>query len=217
MNPVLWKRVLAPLAAFGVIILGGLLMFGGKASNDKPSLSAGEVAKADEQAPKTVDAPPPDPLPKPADAPVVTDTPKQAPASDKRDPAKAAAERRQLLETVGALTAAHCYQTYLNIGLIADGKAKGVYTDRDAYKVLDSVLSLDQALDRRLAAVDKLELDKEDRASLEQMLLVSSLLRKQAKELQIFWDTGRDEDAAQYESVRKDSWAALSKVMGIAR
>jgi hypothetical protein len=217
MNPVLWKRVLVPIAAFGVITLGGWLIFGGKGSKDKPSLGAEEIAKADEPAPKTGDVLPPETIAKPNDAPVVTEAPKPAAAPDKRDLAKAAAERRQLLETLGALTAAHCYQTYLNIGLIADGKARGVYTDRDAYKVLDSVLALEQALDRRLAAIDKLDLDKEDRASLDQMLLVSALIRKQAKELQTFWDTGRDEDAAQYESVRKDSWAALSKVMGIAR
>src|SRR5207237_7148700 len=54
-------------------------------------------------------------------------------AQTEGDPAKpenanTAQERRQLLEAVGALTAANCYQTYLNIGLIADGKAKGAYT-----------------------------------------------------------------------------------------
>jgi hypothetical protein len=33
--------------------------------------------------------------------------------------------------------------------------------------------------------------------------------------LQTFWDTDKDEDAAHYESVRKDTWASLSKLMGI--
>ncbi|HEY1859031.1 MAG TPA: hypothetical protein VGG61_01680, partial [Gemmataceae bacterium] len=142
---------------------------------------------------------------------------KPAVAPAKGEAAKDAPERRQLLESLGALTAAHGYQTYLNIGFIADGKAKGTYTEKDAYKLLDSVLALVSSVDRKLAALDKIDLDREDRASLEQMRQLSSLLRKQAKDLQTFWDTGKDEDAAQYESVRKDSWTALSKLMGISR
>ena len=130
---------------------------------------------------------------------------------------KSAQERRQLLETVGALTAANCYQTYLNIGFIADGKAKGAYIDRDANKVLDSVLSLLNSVERNLAALGKMDLDKQDRESLEQMRDLSALLREQGKELQAYWDSGKEEDAAKYDNTRKDSWAAIAKLTGIGR
>ena len=130
---------------------------------------------------------------------------------------KSAQERRQLLETVGALTAAHCYQTYLNIGFIADGKAKGAYIDRDANKVLDSVLSLLNSVEHNLAALGKMDLDKQDRESLEQMRDLSALLRVQGKELQAYWDSGKEEDAAKYDNTRKDSWAAIAKLTGIGR
>jgi hypothetical protein len=139
-----------------------------------------------------------------------------APAKTEENP-KSAQERRQLLETVGTLTAAHCYQTYLNIGFIADGKAKGAYIDRDANKVLDSVLSLLSSVDRNLGALGKLDLDKQDRESLEQMRDLSALLRQQGKELQAYWDSGKDEDAAKYDNTRKDSWAAIAKLTGIGR
>jgi hypothetical protein len=155
--------------------------------------------------------------PRADDGPKAVETPKPALAPKQGDAAKELPERRQLLEILGALTASHSYQTYLNIGLIADGKAKGTYTEKDAYKLLDSVLALVSSVDRKLAALDRIDLDKEDRASLDQMRNLSLLLRKQAKELQIFWDTGREEDAAQYENVRKDTWATLSKLMGIGR
>jgi hypothetical protein len=145
------------------------------------------------------------------------ETPKPAAAPNQGGAAKGATERRQLLEVLGALTASHCYQTYLNIGFIADGKANGTYTEKDAYKLLDSVLALVSSVDRKLAALDRIDLDKEDRASLEQMRTLSILLRKQAKDLQTFWDTGKEEDAARYESVRKDSWAALSRLTGVGR
>jgi hypothetical protein len=130
---------------------------------------------------------------------------------------KSAQERRQLLEAVGALTAANCYQTYLNIGFIADGKAKGAYIDRDANKILDSVLSLLNSVERNLATLGKMDLDKQDRESLEQMRDLSALLRVQGKELQAYWDSGKEEDAAKYDNTRKDSWAAIAKLTGIGR
>src|ERR1700756_5500428 len=42
------------------------------------------------------------------------------------------------LQAVGTLAGAHYFQTYLNIGFIADGKDKGTYTHEDASKVLHS-------------------------------------------------------------------------------
>jgi hypothetical protein len=130
---------------------------------------------------------------------------------------KAESERAQLLETIGCLTAAHYFQTYLNIGFIADGKAQGTYTDKDARKVLDSVLSLLNSADGKLEALDKIIVDKGDRERLEQLRAVSALLRQQGKELQTYWDSGKDENAAKYESLRKNAWAAISKLMGIGQ
>jgi hypothetical protein len=143
--------------------------------------------------------------------------PKATASARATDDSKAAGERRQLLETVGALTSAHCYQTYLNIGLIADGKARGVLTDKDAYRVLDSVLSILSSIDRNLAALAKMDLDKRDLESLEQMRDLSALLSQQGKELKAFWDSGKEEDAARYDDARKNSWATIGKLTGIGR
>jgi len=158
--------------------------------------------------------PPPAPPPpaKPADPPPVADAPKPVGA-----PKKADAERAQLLETVGCLTAAHYFQTYLNIGFIAEGKAKGTYTDSDARKVLDSVLSLLNSTDTSLDALGRIDLDKDDRERLEQFRAASALLRQQGKELQAYWETGKDDNAAKYESLRKNAWATISKLMGIGQ
>jgi len=190
-------RKWAPLAILILVLAtaSGLLLRGNAGANKQDT--------GDEQTPRVVDAP------RPVDA--------SRPAAKPGDGAKTGEDRRQLLETVGALTAAHCYQTYLNIGLIADGRAKGTYSEKDAYRVLDSVLSFLDSVDRKLAALQKLDLDKLDRDSLDQMRALSALLRQQGKELQNFWDSGKDDDAAKYENVRKDSWAALSRLLGIGR
>jgi hypothetical protein len=201
MNSMLRKPALAALVILLVVgTAGGLLLRG----SDKTSSDS----KTEKQGPATNLTTDP-----PADEPA----PKVAAAARSADDSKAVQERRQLLETVGALTSAHCYQTYLNIGLIADGKAKGAYTVKDANQVLDSVLSLQSSIDRNLAAVAKLDLDKRDLESLDQMRDLSALLRQQGKELKAFWDGGKEEDADRYDDARKDSWAAIGRLTGIGR
>jgi hypothetical protein len=132
-------------------------------------------------------------------------------------PAKTNTERDQLLETIGSLTSAHYFQTYLNIGFVADGKAAGTYTEKDARRVLDSIMSLGNSLDRKLEGLDKIELTKEDRDRLEQLRAVSALLRQQGKELQLFWESGKQENADKYEALRKNAWVTISKLMGIGQ
>ena len=119
------------------------------------------------------------------------------------------------LQTIGTLTAAHYFQTYLNIGFIADGKGRGNYSQEDARKVLQSVLSVVDSVDRQLDVLGKRNLEKGDRESLDQMRAISAQLRQQGHELQAYWASGKDEDAARYEALRQKTYAAISKLMGI--
>jgi hypothetical protein len=224
MNRALWKPALVLVVLLVLATAGGLLFRGNTSSAQPPA--AGPV---DEPAPKVADVPKATDPPKtdePAKAatvpPVVAapqagDNPKPAATQKTAAETGPALERRHLLETIGALTAAHCYQAYFNIGLLADGRAKGTYTDKDATRVLDSILSILRSVEQKLTGLDKLALEEADRASLAQMREISLLLRRQAGELQSFWDNGREEDAARYESARKDAWAAISKLLGIGR
>jgi hypothetical protein len=198
------------LVAVLVILTGatvGAFLLRGNSEVEKTSEAPKEKAPAAKPAPAAKTGEPAKP----------SETPKTAAAPKSSEPSKSALERRQLLETVGALTAAHCFQTYLNLGLIADGKAKGIYTRKDANKVLDSVVEILDSLDRKLAGLAKIDLDKADRQSLEQMRDLSALLRRQGKELETFWDSGKEEDSDKYESTRKDAWAAIGKLTGIGR
>jgi hypothetical protein len=133
-----------------------------------------------------------------------------------RDTTPAATPDPSSLETIGALAAAHYFQTYLNIGLIADGKGSGLYSDENARKDLGSVLSVVDSVDRQLDSFGKHPMAKEDRQSLEQMRAISTLLRQQGKALQTYWDRGQEQDAAHYEGLRKDLYAAINKLMGIS-
>jgi hypothetical protein len=117
------------------------------------------------------------------------------------------------LRTIGTLTAAHYFQTYLNIGFIADGKSKGTYSSDDARKVLRSVLSVVDSVDRQLESLGQRTLERDDCDSLDQMRAISALLRQQGVELQTYWDSGQEQDAARYESLRQNSYTAINKLM----
>jgi hypothetical protein len=212
-KPAPWAIVLLVAATAGALVLRG------RADPDTPTDKGPDAALVAAE-PKPAEEPAPA---KPADPPRVAAEPgpgaestggKKAEAPKGSGDPKGAPERRLFLETIGTLTATHCYQTYLNIGLIADAKAKGHYSEKDAYKVLDSVLALLDTVERKLADLSKVDLDKDDRDSLEQIRKLSAHLRYQGKALQAYWESGREEDAAKYEDVRKDSWAAISRLLG---
>jgi hypothetical protein len=224
MNRALGRPALLAAGLLVVVAGSGWFLLSGAGPEKKPSPPTGAVTGANDpaapsgdQAPAAAEAPKPLSKPKTEEAAKAADATPPAPDPRVAAGAKAADERRLLLETLGSLTAAHCFQTYLNIGLLSDGKARGTYSDRDAYKVLDSVLVLHDSAGQKLDALSKLDLDNEDRETLEQMRMLSSLLHKQGKQLQAYWDSGKDEDASKYESIRKDSWVVLSKLLGLGK
>src|SRR5262249_10827030 len=120
-----------------------------------------------------------------------------------------------LLEATGSLSAAHLYQTHLNIGLLADGVESETYTVEEADKNLKSVLDLMKMVDTQLTRVAKDGIDKEDQDSIREMQAIAGLLKLQSASLKAYWANGDMEQAAQYHKARKAAWQGLSKVMGM--
>jgi hypothetical protein len=119
------------------------------------------------------------------------------------------------LEAAGALAAAHLYQTYLNIGLLADARAEGMYDTATAQEVLSAVLSLGSRVDQQLDGIARGSLSREDRDVLAEVRKQSASLREAAQALRQFWKSGRKEDGAKYEALRKKSWAGIEKLLGL--
>src|SRR5262245_672682 len=97
--------------------------------------------------------------------------------------------RAQLTETVGLLSGLYLYQTYLTIGLLADGKSERLYDENAARNVLASVLNPLDAVDRQLTTVVELAQTPADRQAAERLRGVVALLKQQGKELIAFWDS----------------------------
>src|SRR5207249_10145257 len=83
-------------------------------------------------------------------------------------------------EALGGLTATHLYQTYLNIGLLADAVEGEVYSAAEARKLLATVMDLVDAVERQLGKVSA-DLKDEDEKTLERTRQLTALLRAQAK------------------------------------
>ena len=140
--------------------------------------------------------------------------PAQPGGSLKESPAPGKEESVQL-GSIGSLSASHLYQTYLNIGMVADARAEGVYDDESASEILGTVLGLADAVDKQLALVAGGSIPRDDKQALAAVAKQSALLRQTGAALQAFWKSGKKADGDKYEKFRKESWAGLQRLLGL--
>jgi hypothetical protein len=123
--------------------------------------------------------------------------------------------RAQLTETVGLFSGLYLYQTYLTIGLLADGKTERLYDEKSARNVLASVVTPLEAVDKHLAQVGGLALTPGDRHAAERLRFAVGLLRRQGQELIAFWDSGQPAAGARYEATRQEAWRQISALLSL--
>ncbi len=122
-----------------------------------------------------------------------------------------------LTETVGLLAGLQLYQSYLNIGLLADARAEGLYEASELTQLLGSVVVPLDTVDQQLAKVAGLKgLSKDDAAALTRMRKIAVHLRQQGKSLQAFWDTGVEAHGKRYEESRQAAWKELDDLLELS-
>jgi hypothetical protein len=121
----------------------------------------------------------------------------------------------RMLETLGGLCASHLYQSYLNIGLLADAVDNQTYTQAQAQEMLGTVVSLMDTVDRQLDKLIRNDLSEDDKRDVERIRALSALLRVQVLALRNYWSTGSAELAARYHQAREKAWQGLSEVLGL--
>ena len=119
-----------------------------------------------------------------------------------------------LLETLGAWSASHVYQSYLNLGMLADAVAHQAYAEDEAYAILNTLTGLLQMMDRQIDNVAK-AVDWEDRNALDKIRRLNRLLRIQADALVISWETGDQKKEEEYLQARGESWEGIREILGI--
>jgi hypothetical protein len=144
------------------------------------------------------------------DPPPFTPKPPPMPPSD---PKKVGRPSEPVLTLVGGLTSAHLYQSYLNVGLLADSVAKGVYKPEEGKELLDTVGKVIDTVERQLALLPEDELQPEEKKRLDKVRSVLSLLRSEMKELKSYWDTGEEEYVTKFQKIHKSVWTELEKML----
>jgi hypothetical protein len=124
--------------------------------------------------------------------------------------------QERTLEALGSLSASHLYQSYLNIGMLADAVEEGTYTPSQAQEMLAKVVSLMDVVDRQLDRLARGDLSPDDQRDVERIRGLSALLRSQAAALKAYWQNTADTRlASRYHEAREKAWQGLSDVLGL--
>jgi hypothetical protein len=140
---------------------------------------------------------------------------KPAPPKGEAKPVGDPPPDQRLTQALGALTAAQVYQTYLNVGLLADAWEKDLYPEDDLRKMLDSVARLIDTVDKSLADLAGADFNDDDRKALKQSRELVTLLKTQAKELAAYWKSGDKDDAEKFQKTRRTAWAGIRELLKI--
>lgn len=120
-----------------------------------------------------------------------------------------------VVEAIGGLAASHLYQTYLNIGLLADSVEGEVYEKDEARRLLDTVAGLTTAVEQQLDRVGRQTLKGDEKKALEQARLVTASLRTQMRELQSYWEKDDKDHVTRFHQARQDTWAGIKLLLNI--
>ncbi len=121
----------------------------------------------------------------------------------------------RVLSALGGLSAAHLYQTYLNIGMLADSVENEVYSPEEGLKLLDTVSAMIATVDAQMARLSSTNIKAEDKQALEQTRQLVALLRVQTTELRAYWQTGEKSHATKFQQTRETAWTGIKDLLGI--
>lgn len=117
--------------------------------------------------------------------------------------------------TLDATLAAHLYQTYLSLSILADGAEADAYNEEDRHRLLDTVIGLLDSVDLQMKRIAESGLKVEGQASLERCQQLSKVLRSQAGELRAYWRTSDKERATRFQQLREEAWTIIREIVEI--
>jgi hypothetical protein len=131
------------------------------------------------------------------------------------DSPAAAGAKERYLEALGSLTAAHLYQSFLNIGLLADAVESEQLEVGEARKTLANITRFMTLVDTQLDQVAKTDLDPNDLNALQNIRKQAGFLRAQSSALQAYWESGAARDVERFHEARKQAWTGICATLGV--
>ena len=121
----------------------------------------------------------------------------------------------QALEMVGVLSAAYLYQTYVNLGQLAEMKAQHTQPDSVLTHRLQNTLRILTGVHDNLKVFNRGQLTPEDSTYIQTLTEINLLLVREAGALKRYWQTGKPEDGGIYDSYNEQARRALEALYGI--
>lgn len=214
--------VLVLAGAVGFWMMNRALRDGRTATPTEPAVPLAAVAPVASQPPAAL--PPPQTVAQP-NAGDDAKKPKSPPRRGQAMPITAApgletAERERFLQVIGNLTGAQLYQSYLNIGFLADGVNAQTYQKEDTLKLLEAVNTALANMDRQMVNLAQASITAEDKKQLARIQQAIALLQTQSHELQSLCQTPdpaplKPEQLASYQKARREAWRNLAELLSL--
>ncbi|WP_455382609.1 hypothetical protein [Salinispira pacifica] len=119
------------------------------------------------------------------------------------------------LSAVDTVGSTQLYFTFLSLGLLADGYAKGVYDRTTALSLIEEIKSLSASAQKALAQVNSgNDVSEEVAALLVDMGDALDALSSQADGLAAFVE--QKDDGTSFQTHRQAAWQKISAILGIA-
>ena len=139
--------------------------------------------------------------------------PARLPASpDGRSTAANPGDDPRLL-AIGVLAGQNIYTTYALIGSIADGYAYKAYEPGKVRQLMSDVAEMCQVAVNHLKSVQDTSLLKEDRAAIETVIEIMTLLRSEANALASYAESNDPDDLDAYNEARNTVWPKVQAML----
>lgn len=117
------------------------------------------------------------------------------------------------LATIGVLAGQNVYTTYAYIGAVADGLGNSTYTAEQVQQLMAEVSGMMVIVRQHLQAVRETTIVDADRAAIDEVLSILTLLSDEADALARFAQSGADADLAAYDKARTTVWPKLKAIL----
>ena len=121
----------------------------------------------------------------------------------------------KLFYGVGHFGSAMLYQSFINIGVIADGYAKKIYPAEQAKAILQTSTHFLTLSENVLKELSAFSISETDRKTLTDMRDIVNDLRQEADHFMKYLTSKKDEDVKNFDSFRVSAWGKIRKMMDI--
>lgn len=117
------------------------------------------------------------------------------------------------LLAIGVLAGQNIYTTYALIGSIADGYAYKAYQTEKVRQLMSDVAGMCQVAVEHLKIVQDTSLLEEDRAAIENVIEIMTLLRSEANALASYAESNDPDDLEAYNEARNNVWPRVREML----